>query len=87
MVLLWAETSRRVPLAPSLLLQYWLAVSTQPGSYQLQVHACMHACTAQLLCMFAQQAQTPGVQIRSQEGQYGWAQHRWRSDLLSCMRR
>ena len=37
MVLLWAETSRRVPLAPSLLLQYWLAVSVQPGSYQLQV--------------------------------------------------
>ena len=37
MVLLWAKSSRRVPLAPSLLLQYWLAVSMQPGSYQLQV--------------------------------------------------
>ena len=36
-VLLLAETNRRVPLAPSLLLQYWLAVSMQPGSYQLQV--------------------------------------------------
>ena len=38
-VLLSAETSRRVPLAPSLLLQYWLAVSMQPGSYHLQVFA------------------------------------------------
>ena len=39
-VLLFAETAGkagRVPLAPSLLLQYWLAVSTQPGSYHLQV--------------------------------------------------
>ncbi len=39
-VLLFAETAGkagRVPLAPSLLLQYWLAVSMQPGSYHLQV--------------------------------------------------
>ena len=44
-VLLSAESSRRVPLAPSLLLQYWLAVSMQPGSYHLQVpvlSACWH---------------------------------------------
>ena len=39
-MLLFAETAGkagRVPLAPSVLLQYWLAVSMQPGSYQLQV--------------------------------------------------
>lgn len=37
MYLLWAENSRKLPLAPSLLLQYWLAVSMQPDSYRLQV--------------------------------------------------
>ena len=37
--LLWAENSRKLPLAPSLLLQYWLAVSMQPDSYRLQVRA------------------------------------------------
>lgn len=41
--LLWAENSRKLPLAPSLLLQYWLAVSMQPDSYRLQVlPACGH---------------------------------------------
>ena len=37
MYLLWAENSRKLPLAPSLLLQYWLSVSMQPPSYRLQV--------------------------------------------------
>ena len=37
--LLWAENSRKSSLAPSLLLQYWLAVSMQPDSYRLQARA------------------------------------------------
>ena len=79
-VLLWAETSRRVPLAPSLLLQYWLAVSTQPGSYQLQVRARMQR--SRIICKAV--TVVLGVQIRSPEGKFNPAQQTV-SDLPSCM--